>query len=59
VREGEWWEISVPELGLSTSTRDRGMVEAYARSLAAAALGVPPRNVMATIRYEEKESAGR
>lgn len=49
--EGDWWEVTVPELGLSTSTRDRGMVEAYARSLAAAVLGVAPGSVVVIVRF--------
>ncbi|MDQ4503169.1 hypothetical protein [Sinomonas sp. ASV322] len=53
VHEGDWWEVTIPELELSMSTRDPEMIEAHARSLAASVLAVLPRRITVAVRYAQ------
>lgn len=57
VRNGHLWEIAIPELGQTAATNDAERVEIYARKLAAASLGVPPRAVAMTVTFEETAPA--
>ncbi|MCH6472133.1 hypothetical protein [Sinomonas terrae] len=57
VRNGHLWEIAIPELGQTAATNDAERVELYARKLAAASLGVPPRAVAMRVTFEEPLAA--
>lgn len=57
MKDGKWWEISIPELDQVTSTKKLSEVQEYADSLAAAILDVPEGAVTVNVTYELPEAA--
>lgn len=56
IKEGKWWNISIPELDQVTATKRSSEVQEYAESLAAGILDVPESTLEVTIKYPMPEA---
>lgn len=51
IKDGKWWEISIPELDQVTAAKKLSEVQEYAESLATAILDVPEGSVAVNVTY--------
>lgn len=51
IKEGKWWEISIPEIDQVTATKKLSEVQEYAESLATSILDVPEGSVAVNVTY--------
>lgn len=51
MKDGKWWEISIPELDQVTAAKKLSEVQEYAESLATAILDVPEGTVTVNVTY--------
>lgn len=52
VKEGKWWNITIPELDQVTATKKINEVQEYAESLAAAILDVPTEQLQVNVKFD-------
>ncbi|GGJ54019.1 hypothetical protein [Glutamicibacter ardleyensis] len=57
IKDGKWWEISIPELDQVTAAKKLSEVQEYAESLATAILNVPEGSVTVNVTYGLPESS--